>query len=277
MSNVFTKEQLEQMQEVAENQLSNLIWKDKDGTEFPMLEATLDQLQSWRNHCNSMLNSKDISKPGKIFIYNAIELQKRLCNAELFVRSIVSNPNIKTSKYDLGNIIMTFIVNNKNIPNIENESIIKIFDGLDPIFNSVKIGEVRDSCLNQLGVFKKYFTAKYIYNSGIWLSAKDDKELNLPKKMSSKDKLIKIKELCNINPNIKLRLDPKGLSLFEFKVALNIKNKNYSALTTNELELLRNKLLNNYQFHLSKQITLWESLLKDVDKILEHKYGIIEK
>lgn len=266
---MFTQEQLNQLKEVAnENEKNTVYWKYVDGSKKLLSEATKEELQQWKEHCESMLYSTNPKKLGKVNIYDQLEEQKNLCNAEIFMRTLISDERLELSKFSLGNIFINFIAANLHIEDIEKKPISLMFDKLDPTFNTVTIENGRNACLNQLGVFKRFFTNKFIYGLGIWITTKDTKDLNLPKKATPREKLEALKTACGIPLNTFLRLNPNGLSLNEFKLALNIKNKNYSALTTNELVLLRDKLLNNYQLTLVKQITMWKNLLKNIEFFL---------
>ncbi len=269
---MFTEEQLKEMRETAnKNEKDQIFWKEADGTTKLLKDASIEELTRWKKHCESMLQSNNPKKLGKVLIYEEISRQKDLCNAELFVRYITSIENLQQSKFSLGNAFVDFIANNMHIENIENQSISIMFDNIDPTFIPVKIKDARNSCLNQLGVFKKYFTTKFVYGLGVWINAKDSKELNLNKKTSPKEKLDTLKIQCGIPVDTFLRLNPNGLSLTEFKTALNIRNKNYSALTTKELTLLRDKLLNNYQLTLAKQIAMWNNMLSNIVYYLNEK------
>lgn len=266
---MLTDQQFTELSEmVKENDRNQLYWKNADGSKKLLCEATQEELTKWKEFCNSMLYSTDNKQLGKENIYKQIEEQKNLCNAELFVRYLVSNENLKLSKFSLGNIFINFIANNLHIEDIENQPISIMLDNLDPIFSTVTIKNGRNACLNQLGTFKKYFTNKFIYNSGIWINSKDTKQLNLPKQASTKEKLQALKQLCNIDSSVMLKFNQNGLSLTEFKTAINIRNKNYSALSTNELVLLRDKLLNNYQLVLLKQINMWKTRLNNINSFL---------
>ena len=70
--------------------------------------------------------------------------------------------------------------------------------------------------------------------------------------------------------DVRLRVDPKGLSYNEFRALINLEPyQKFSTIPSSTLELLRDKVLlaldNNLEWHIQK----WTKLIKDIEKVAE--------
>ena len=90
---------------------------------------------------------------------------------------------------------------------------------------------------------------------------------------SYKYRLEVIKERLNIKNNIRLIIDGENskLNYTEFRAAIQLKNKNYSQLTTDQLLLLQNKLLFYLEDEIDVHIKQWESRIAQIDEVRKLK------
>lgn len=81
-----------------------------------------------------------------------------------------------------------------------------------------------------------------------------------------------IKERLILNNDIRLRIDPNGLSYTEFRALVRLESSpKISSLTTVTLKLLRDKILllldNDLNYHIEK----WNNLKDQIEKVAEYK------
>lgn len=88
-----------------------------------------------------------------------------------------------------------------------------------------------------------------------------------------RNRLEVIKERLGIRNNIRLIIDDENakLNYTEFRAAVQLKNKNYSQLTTDQLVLLQNKLLFYLEDEVDVHIKQWESRIKQINEVCKLK------
>lgn len=155
---------------------------------------------------------------------------------------------------------------------IINESISVLFNGLDPIYEQITISQLMDACFDKLDVLnKKMITDKFILSQGIWLT--DDEKVELTETSSDgrmRNRMEIIKERLCLDPNIKLRITPTGLSFAEFRSLVQLSSlPKISSLSSIALKTLRDKILllldNDLNYHINK----WNVLMRNIERIAE--------
>lgn len=255
-----------------DNDINNLVWKDKTGATVRLMDLTQNELKRYHRHCEQMLTNRDIYKPGKLVIRENIQKCWDSCNAELFVRYLLHecDTDIRTTK-DL----LDFVNMQRNNNNVSVEdSISVLFTGLPPIYEKITVGKLMDVCFDKLDVLnKKMITDKFIIAQGIWLTDEEKKDLTeLEESGKARNRMEVIKERLCLNPDIKLRICPTGLTFAEFRALIQLSDlPKISSLSTIALKTLRDKILllldNDLDYHINK----WLKIKKDIERVAEYK------
>lgn len=283
------------------NDIKTFVWKgakeivngEKTQTEIRLVDASPEQLNKFYAHCKSMLYSKDKVNPGRYVLLDLIKEQRAKCNAELYLRYLEEgdpekNGRIRYPRFQYLGELKEFLNNNKEVLPRDTwgeQPITVATNGIPSEFTDLSIDLVLDACLDTLGRFeKKHITLNFITKMGLWFEPQEMKELTEKDEKTGKvrDRLEVIKERLNLKnvetkfnpskPNAPyLKLDPKGLSYCEFRAMILLKSKKYSALTTDQLLVLRNKVL----FRLEEEVTFhasqWETRMEQIRKVAESK------
>lgn len=251
--------------------IESLTWKDKNGNDIKLMTAPEEDIQKWYKHCYEMLYNVSPWYPGKYVIRENIHKTWDSCNTELFVRYLLHecNTDIKTKKDILDYINKQRAVHEEDILN---ESISILFNGLDPIFERVTVNRLMDACFDKLDVLnKKMITDKFILAQGIWLTDEEKIELTeVDKNGQVRNRMEIIKERLCLNPDIKLRISPTGLSFAEFRSLVQLSPlPKISSLSTTALKTLRDKILllldNDLNYHINK----WNMLMSNIQRVAE--------
>lgn len=255
-----------------DNDINNLVWKDKTGATVRLMDLTQNELKRYHRHCEQMLTNRDIYKPGKLVIRENIQKCWDSCNAELFVRYLLHecDTDIRTTK-DL----LDFINSQRKNNNVSVEdSISVLFTGLPPIYEKITVGKLMDVCFDKLDVLnKKMITDKFIIAQGIWLTDEEKKDLTeIEESGKARNRMEVIKERLCLNPDIKLRICPTGLTFAEFRALIQLSDlPKISSLSTIALKTLRDKILllldNDLDYHINK----WSKIKKDIERVAEYK------
>lgn len=255
-----------------DNDINNLVWKDKTGATVRLMDLTQNELKRYHRHCEQMLTNRDIYKPGKLVIRENIQKCWDSCNAELFVRYLLHecDTDIRTTK-DL----LDFVNMQRNNNNVSVEdSISVLFTGLPPIYEKITVGKLMDVCFDKLDVLnKKMITDKFIIAQGIWLTDEEKKDLTeIEESGKARNRMEVIKERLCLNPDIKLRICPTGLTFAEFRALIQLSDlPKISSLSTIALKTLRDKILllldNDLDYHINK----WLKIKKDIERVAEYK------
>ena len=257
--------------QTAINSIDSFVWKDKNGNDIKLISASPKDLESWYNHCHNMLYNSSVHNPGKYTIRNNIHNIWDSCNTELFVRYLLNecNTNIKTKKD-----ILDYINNQKILydHDILSESISILFEGLDPIYEKITVSKLLDACFDKLDVInRKMINDKFILAQGIWLT--DDEKIDLTEtdeKGNIKNRIDVIKERLSLDPKIKIKINPNGLTFAEFRSIVQLSPiSRISVLPTITLKTLRDKILllldNDLDYHINK----WNNLKSNIRRVAE--------
>lgn len=255
------------------NKIQEYSWKSKEGNTILLMDASKEQLTKWFKHCTEMLYNLSPWSPGKLKVRENITNLWHSCNTELFVRYLLHevNTSIK-SKKDILDLINDYRSHSET--SILNESISSIFSGLDPIYEKITISKLMDACFDKLEILnKKMISDKFILSQGIWLT--DDEKSELTEVLPNgqiRNRMEVIKERLGINPEVKLRVSPTGLSFAQFRSLVNLAPMSkISELPTTTLKTLRDKVLllldNDLDYHINK----WTTLLNNIIEVAKER------
>lgn len=271
--------------EAKNNDTKSFVWKlarKADGTqeEIRLLDASEEQLNTFYKHCKSMLYSEDKLNPGRFVLLKIIEEQRRKCNVELFLRKLESGSICSDNKpyprhlyiQDIRSYMNT---HKEDFPSneLKDISISSISGGLPREFGRISIDEVLNGCLDQLGYFdNKHITFSFILNMGVYLTPEEMKEFDVKDKDgNTRSKLEVIKERLGIKPSVRLTVKPTGLNFSELRAMVNLKSKKYSDLTTDQLTVLRNKVLFRLENEVMFHIEQWEERMRQIELVAKER------
>lgn len=271
--------------EAKNNDTKSFVWKlarKADGTqeEIRLLDASEEQLNTFYKHCKSMLYSEDKLNPGRYVLLKIIEEQRRKCNVELFLRKLESGSICSDNKPYPRHLyiqdIRTYMNTHKeDFPSneLKDISISSISGGLPREFGRISIDEVLNGCLDQLGYFdNKHITFSFILNMGVYLTPEEMKEFDVKDKDgNTRSKLEVIKERLGIKPSVRLTVKPTGLNFNELRAMVNLKSKKYSDLTTDQLTVLRNKVLFRLENEVMFHIEQWEERMRQIELVAKER------
>lgn len=268
---------------VATNDYRRYVWKGQkklnsrglyEQEEIKLVDATDEQLRSFYKHCSTMLYNKDPKFPGRITLLKIIEEQKDKCGVELFYRYNLEQNNL--SRFTIMNAIKEVIEKNNLTAEQVKELVVGDLVGTSDEFVSLPVTLVNDGGIQNLGRFdRRHMTLSFIIRQGLWFSEQEKKEINewsLDEDgdvvKSGLDKLNHVKSILKIPENLPLNFNAvTGLSMKEMKSILSLKNKKYSDLTTDQLKLLRYKLLFILENQVNSHIEQWGTRIRELNEI----------
>lgn len=279
------REKLMEAIEAKNNDTKSFVWKlarKSDGTqeEIRLVDATPEQLNSFYKHCKSMLYSEDKLNPGRYVLLKIIDEQRRKCNVELFLRKLESGSLCSDGKPYPRHLYIQDIraymnTHKEDFPSDELNDIpiAAITGGLPREFERISIEEVLDGGLDRLGHFdNKHITFSFILNMGVYLTPAEMKEFDeKDKDGNTRSKLEVIKERLNIKPTVRLTVKPTGLNFNELRAMVNLKPKKYSDLTTDQLTVLRNKVLFRLEDEVQFHIEQWQERMRQIELVANER------
>lgn len=279
------KEKLMEAMEAKSNDIKSFVWKlarkaDGSQEEVRLIDATPEQLNNFYKHCHSMLYSNDKANPGRYVLLKIIEEQRRKCNVELFLRKLESGSICSDGKpyprhLYLQDIRSYMNMHKEDFPTgeLKEISISSISGGLPREFGRISIDEVLNGCLDQLGYFdNKHITFSFILNMGVYLTPTEMREFDeKDENGNTRKKPDVIKERLGLKPNVTLTVKPTGLNFSELRAMINLKAKKYSDLTTDQLTVLRNKVLFRLENEVMFHIEQWEERMRQIELVAKER------
>ena len=273
-------DKLQEALDVKKEDINSYVWKGPrvNGVqeEFKLIDADYDTLKKWYNRCITMLNNTDVHTPGRLVLVNIIDDQIARCRAELLMRWLRKEKqytNIKCLQ-DLRQII----ANNKEVltpETIKTYPICEVMSGLPIEFQTVSVGNVLDACMDLLGVFDcSHVTRNFIVKMGLWFTPQElQNELcqRDPNTGKPRNRLEVVREILKVDPAIRLRISETGLTFNEFKAIFNIQKDKYSSYSSEQLNVLANKILYRLQNQCEEQAKQWQDKANEIAKVANIK------
>lgn len=261
-----------------QNDITSYVWKGRkievDGKfiqeEKKLIDCTEEELHGFYQHCESMLNNTSENDPGRKALLDIIKDQRMRCNAELFLRWIESEKSIPRFKFL--ELINEILKQNKDI-DARSLPIEAIANPCPEEFTGIPVSVIIEACIDRLGRFdKKHLTLTFILKQGVWFTAAENKELTIKDANGNvRDRMDVVRENLKLPNTIKLYATPKGLSYSQLRAMINLKSKKYSDLTTEQLTLLRDRILFSLEMDVYKHIEQWEAREEQIKKVAETK------
>lgn len=273
-------DKLQEALDIKKEDVNSYVWKGPrvNGVqeEFKLIDADYDTLKKWYNRCITMLNNTDVHTPGRLVLVNIIDDQIARCRAELLMRWLRKEKqytNIKCLQ-DLRQII----ANNKEVltpETIKTYPICEVMSGLPIEFQTVSVGNVLDACMDLLGVFDcSHVTRNFIVKMGLWFTPQElQNELcqRDPNTGKPRNRLEVVREILKVDPAIRLRISETGLTFNEFKAIFNIQKDKYSSYSSEQLNVLANKILYRLQNQCEEQAKQWQDKANEIAKVANIK------
>jgi len=264
---------LQQVIENKSNDINSFTWRFQNGKDVKLIDCTREELKKFWKHSNEMLYNTNRYNPGKITIRENINRIYNDCNAELFVRYLLTECEVDALKTRKD--ILDYINQRKSADNLSlSDSIATIFTGLPAIYEKITLAKLMDACFDKLEIInKKMISDKFILAQGIWLTDAEKEELTeYDSNGKMRNRMDVIKERLIINPEIKLRICPTGLSYSEFRALRQMPNlPKIVDLPSVTLKTLRDKILlllnNDLDYHIHK----WETIKNNIQRVAEYK------
>ena len=273
-------DKLQEALDVKKEDVNSYVWKGPrvNGVqeEIKLIDADYDTLKKWYNRCITMLNNTDVHTPGRLVLINIIDDQIARCRAELLMRWLRKEKQYTNSKclQDLRQII----ANNKEIltpETIKTYPICEVMSGLPIEFQTVSVGKVLDACMDLLGVFDcSHVTRNFIVKMGLWFTPQElQNELcqRDPNTGKPRNRLEVVREILKVDPAIRLRISETGLTFNEFKAIFNIQKDKYSSYSSEQLNVLANKILYRLQNQCEEQAKQWQDKANEIAKVANIK------
>ena len=279
------EDKLKAASENRSNNVNTFVWKFAKGgcgqDEIKMMDATPEQLQQFYNHCWSMLYNTDSKEhPGRYVLLDIIKEQREKCNTELYLRWVEKGDELTgRPKYPRINYLqdlraaLNLEENKVNVPkSVWNQVPIRaLTNGIPAEFANIPLNLVLDGCLDMLSKFDRtHITLNFILKLGIWFTQSEMKSL-VEKDANGKnvDRLEQARKFLELKDGSKLHTNPKGLTLNEMKAMVKLKSKKYSDLTTDQLTILRNKVLFRFEDEVQFHIDQWEERIRQIKKVAQ--------
>lgn len=267
-----------------EEDINTYIWKfprdaEKPRQQVKLMDCTQEQLQQFYNHCESMLRNTNKLCLGRYNLLVLIKSQKDKIGAELLLREM-QEENKHFTRFALNEAIEELIDNNKK-KGVIIDTEISTFEQytstpLSTKYNKLSLQLIRDACTNRLGVFdNSHITKSFLLKRGLWLSKEDIKKLNEYAVKNKLDddfkKLDIVKKYLNLRDYHILKRNSRGLSLQELEQMLLLHPCKFTDLNTEQLEILRYKILPDLERNVKDHIERWETLSSQIKKVAKVK------
>lgn len=270
---------IEQGKENAKNErknIKNYTWKGpkvklEDGSieqlSVKLIDATEEQLNDFYKHCNTMLYNTDPKNLGRVPLLKSLQEVRDKCGVELFYRDSEVK---KSTRFTIVNALNSAIANNNLSPIQVNYLTLGHLLTTQKEFNDLPINLVIDGGLDKLGRFDaSHMTFNFLLRQGIWLATGEKKDCIT---LAKDDKIAKIKAALKLKPTANLELNPiTGLSIAEMKIALDIRDRKYSEIPTEQLRLIREKLTFALEDDIKIHISQWENRKTQIEEVAELK------
>lgn len=246
--------------------------KDENGnyvqTSVNLMDATPEQLQSFYNHCVSMLYNKDAERPGRRPLLTIVQSQRDRCGVELFLRECEADGTSRYSIIDsIKQAIRTSGISQDEVKSLTLSSFINVGSS----YKDLPIKLIQEGCINRLGKFDKtHITKTFILKQGLRIAEFEENELTEYKEDGTKISFINVaREKLSLKDHMPLRIDSKGLTFTQLRAMLNLKNRCYNDLSSDQLKTLRYHLLFTLEDDILFHIEQWETRIDQIREVAE--------
>lgn len=261
------------------NDVDSYTWKlpktrDTSGTvkqeEIRLMDASTEQLQSYYSHCQSMLFNKSREHPGRIVLFKDIQNQRQRCGVELFLRY---SESMGTSRIAVLDSVKEAIRKNNIAPQDLKHMLLTDFVNTLVEYRGLPIELVMEGCLDKLGKFdRRHITLSFILKQGLWFSKEDLKDLTeKDEEGKEKSKELVVKERLGLPSSVPITFNPTGLSYTQFRAIITLKSKKYSEMTTDQLKILRGRILYSLEDSVKKHAEFWLLKKEEIEKVAKVK------
>lgn len=281
------KDKLTEAINAKNNDVNTFIWKGKrhkdhsPQEEIKMMDATEEQLNSFYQHCESMLYNENTKEPGRYTLLKIIQEQREKCNVEIFIRKFetgeLCSDGVGYPRHLYCANLRKFLDSNKaQLPSSEwdTTSIACCAGDLPREFKQISIKSTIEACLDSLGFYDgSHISPKFILSLGVCFTPAEIRELTERKEDGSARRVLEVaKERLGLRSHIRLNINPNnGLTYTELRAMLDIckKERKYSKLTTDQLVTLRNKVLFHFEDKVKFEAQQWEDRKLQIEKVCE--------
>lgn len=278
---MLIKEKLSEALQNKKNDINSFIWKGrkiKVGNQFiqqeiKLVDASDAQLREFADYCKVMLYNTDKNSPGREIVLATIADQRMRCNVELCLRQLENNPIKKTPRYQLNEKIQEVLSSmNMSSKGLTLKDVSNIDDSENE-YSNLPLNLIIDGCLDKLGIFnRKSLTLSFILKQGLWLTQQEVNDLTEHDEEGNiRNRIDVVRERLNINSGINFKIDTKGLSYAQLRAMLQLKNKKYSEMTTEQLKVLRNRILFNLETEVKHHISQWANRLEQIQLVANNR------
>lgn len=273
--------------------IEDFVWKKEKirvGNSFfqdiiKLIDCDEKQLNEFYQHCKVMLYNDSRFYPGRYPLLRLIARQRDLCGVELFLRELEKDG---MTRFTLMESLRQFLDQNKEAYkqleqyNRDNSlgpvTVEFAISGVEDIYKSLPLNFVIDGCLDKLGHFdKQHITLAFILKQGIWFTPQEIKDLTeLGSDGKARDRLDVVKERLSLRKDTAMFFSPKGLNYAQLRSMISLTNKKYSDLTTQQLTVLRYRMLYALEDHVKMHIDQWESRMDQIQQVCKHKGYVIK-
>ena len=274
-----------------ENDVNTFVWrypKDRDNGnaqyEVKLMDCSREQLQEFYDHCESMLRNNDKLSPGRYNVLALIKSQKDKIGAELLLREM-QQANKNFTRYALNEAIIEFIDKNKE-NGVEINPEVSTFGqyyeyDISTKYNKINLQLILDACNDRLGVFdNSHLTKSFLLKRGVWFDRDDVQKLKtfaLKNGINSKTPRLEVaRQYLKLKDYQVLKQNSRGLTVEELRLMLILRPSKIKDLTTEQLEILRYKLLLDLERNVRDHIERWETLESQIKKVAKVKKFTIQ-
>lgn len=269
--------------EKKKSDINSYVWKGRKvevngqfvQDEVLLMDCSEKDLHGFYKHCNSMLYNKSDKDPGRYPLLDIIKDQRTRCNAELLLRWLEDPEGINMPRFKFCEALRGFLTTNQGVVDPKTFPINNVINSeqCPAEFAGIPCDTVLDGCLDRLGRFsKQHLTLSFILKQGLWFTPQESKELTIKDENGNvRDKIEVVIENLKLPHTIKIHTNPKGLSYAQLRALINLKSKKYSELTTDQLRLLRDRILFSLEDDVRAHIQQWETRKAQIVEVCKAK------
>ena len=269
--------------EKKKSDINSFVWKGRKvevngqfvQDEVLLMDCSEADLNAFYRHCNSMLYNKSDKDPGRYPLLDIVKDQRMRCNTELFLRWLEDQNGVNMPRFKFCEALNAFLATNKGVVDPKTYPIQYVInsDQCPSEFGGIPCDTVLDGCLDRLGRFsKQHLTLSFILKQGLWFTPQETKDLTVKDDNGNiRDRITIVRENLKLPSTIKIYTNPKGLSYSQLRAMITLKSTKYSALTTDQLRLLRDRILFSLEDDIRAHIEQWEARKNQIRMVMEAK------